>query len=226
MFYIDIFLKHFWQILPYLKTTFFVAVITFLCSILLGSLIASGMLGKNKLGQMLATAYINLMRCVPPIVLLFVVYYGSPYLVDSLFHKNINGMDAVYFAIISLSFLHAASFAEMMRGAYLAVGKGQEEAALSVGLTKWQTFYRIIFPQAFVVALPILGNSIVGLLKDGALAYSIGVVDITGRAQYLINMNLGGYVLETYLALALIYWILSWITQKGFGVLERRLRKG
>lgn len=226
MFYIDIFLKHFWQMLPYLKTTFFVAVITFLLSVLLGGLIAKGMLGKNKLGQKLAKAYINLMRCVPPIVLLFVVYYGLPYLIDTIFHKNINGMDAIYFTIISLGLLHAASFAEMMRGAYLAVGKGQEEAACSIGLTKWQAFYRIIFPQAFVVALPILGNSIVELLKDGALAYSIGVVDVTGRARYLISMNLGGYVLETYLALALIYWILSLITQKGFGALERRLRKG
>lgn len=226
MFYIDIFLKHFWNILPYLKTTFLVAAITFLFSVLLGGLIASGMLGKNKLGRMLAKAYVNLMRCVPPIVLLFVVYYGAPYLVSSLFHKDINGLDAIYFAIISLSLLHGASFAEMMRGAYLAVGKGQEEAALSIGLSRWQAFYRIVFPQAFVVALPILGNSIVGLLKDGALAYSIGVVDITGRAQYLISMNLGGYVLETYLALALIYWILSLITQKAFGALERRLQKG
>lgn len=114
----------------------------------------------------------------------------------------------------------------MMRAAYESVDKGQREAAVSIGLSSFQAFYRIVFPQALVTALPTLGNTIVSLLKDGALAYSIGVVDITGQASYLISMNLGGYVLETYLALALIYWILSLVTQKCFGALENRLRKG
>lgn len=116
--------------------------------------------------------------------------------------------------------------AEMMRAAYQTIDKGQKEAAVSVGLSPVQAFYRIVFPQALVVAIPVLGNAVISMLKDGALAYSIGVVDITGRASYLISMNLGGYVLETYLALALIYWILSLITQKAFGLLNRKLRKG
>lgn len=114
----------------------------------------------------------------------------------------------------------------MMRSSYQSVPIGQEEAAVSVGLSKWQAFYRIIFPQAFVTAIPNLGNAVIGMFKDGALAYSIGVVDITGRASYLISMNLGGYVMETYLALALIYWMLSLMTQRVFAFLEGRLQKG
>lgn len=222
----EIFVSNLIEILPYLGTTFLVMALSLLFSVLLGTITVIGNLGKNKIFHGAARAYITLMRCVPPIVLLFVVYYGAPHLVRGVFGVDINQINAIWFAIFSLSLLHGASLSEMMRSAYESVEKGQREAAVSIGLTSFQAFYRIVFPQALVTALPTLGNTIVSLLKDGALAYSIGVVDITGQARYLISMNLGGYVLETYLALALIYWILSLVVQKCFGVLENRLRKG
>lgn len=226
MFYINIFFNNLIGLLPYLKITFLVTGCSLLISIILGGLAALGMLGKNIVGKTIANLYINLMRCVPPIVLLFVVYYGAPFFMDSVFNININNIDAIYYAIFSLSLLHGASFAEMMRGAYQTINKGQEEAALSIGMSKWQSFYRIIFPQAFVVAIPLLGNAIIAMFKDGALAYSIGVVDVTGRATYIISMNMGNYVMETYLALAVIYWVLSLFTQKIFSVLNKKMKKG
>ena len=221
-----VFLSNLIEILSYLGTTFLVMATSFVFALLLATTTVIGNLGKNRILRVVARTYITLMRCVPPIVLLFVVYYGAPHLVQGVFGIDINQLDAIYYAIFSLSLLHGASMAEMMRAAYESVEKGQKEAAVSIGLSSFQAFYRIVFPQAFVTALPTLGNTIVSLLKDGALAYSIGVIDITGQASYLISMNLGGYVLETYLALALIYWILSLITQKSFGFLESRLRKG
>ena len=221
-----VFLSNLIKILPYLGTTFLVMALSLIFSLLLATITVIGNLGKNRFFRAVARGYITLMRCVPPIVLLFVVYYGAPHLVRGIFGVDINQLNAIYFAIFALSLLHGAGISEMMRGAYGAVEKGQREAAVSIGLSPFQAFYRIVFPQAFVIALPTLGNTIVSLLKDGALAYSIGVIDITGQASYLISMNLGGYVLETYLALALIYWILSLITQKCFGALENKLRKG
>ena len=225
-FQIKYFLSHLVQLLPYLGTTFLVMILSLFFGLILATLTAAANLGKNRILRAIARGYITLMRCVPPIVLLFVVYYGSPYLVYWMFKVNINDWDSIYFAVFSLCLLYGASLAEMMRGAYLSVDKGQREAAVSIGLSPFQAFYRIVFPQALVTALPVLGNTVVSLLKDGALAYSIGVVDVTGRAAYLISMNLGGYVLETYLALALIYWVLSLITQKLFGILESKLQKG
>ncbi|MGN1146430.1 MAG: amino acid ABC transporter permease [Acetatifactor sp.] len=225
-FHINMFLKSLLGILPYLKTTLLVAAASLLFSTIIGGIAAAGILGKNSIGRVVSKAYIALMRCVPPIVLLFVVYYGSPTLVLWLTGKDINNWDAIYFAIFSLSLLHGASMAELMRAAYQTVEKGQREAAVSIGLSPFQAFYRIVLPQAAVAALPILGNAVVSMLKDGALAYSIGVVDITGRASYIISLNLGGYVLETYLALALIYWILSVVTAKSFQVLGKKLRRG
>lgn len=220
------FVSHLIQILPYLGTTFLIMILSLSVGLILAALTAAANLGKNKVLRAIARGYITLMRCVPPIVLLFVVYYGSPYLAYGLFKADINNWSSLYFAVFSLSLLYGANLAEMMRSAYLSVDKGQREAAVSIGLTSFQALYRIVFPQALVTALPVLGNTVVSLLKDGALAYTIGVVDITGQASYLISMNMGNYVLETYLALALIYWVLSLITQKLFGILERRLQKG
>lgn len=225
-FHFNVFFTNLLGILPYIKTTFLVAFASLIFSTLLGGIAAWGILGKNPIGRAVSKAYIALMRCVPPIVLLFVVYYGLPALVLWLTGKDINNWNAVYFAIFALSILHGASMAELMRGAYQTVDKGQREAAVSVGHSSFQAFCHIVFPQAAVAALPVLGNTVVGMLKDGALAYSIGVVDITGRASYLISMNLGGYVLETYLALALIYWVLSIVTARGFGLLGKKLERG
>lgn len=221
-----IFLEHFMALLPYLRTTFWVAFLSLILSLALGAAAAAGQLSEHVVWRAIGKGYVTLMRCVPPIVLLFVVYYGSPMLVKQLTGLNINSWDALYYAVFSLGLLHGAGMAELMRSAYQSIDKGQHEAAVSVGMSSFQAFHRIILPQAVAVAIPVLGNAVVSMLKDGALAYSIGVVDITGRASYLISMNLGGYVLETYLALALIYWVLSIVTQKCFGALGRRLQKG
>ena len=221
-----IFLEHLIALLPYLRTTFWVAFLSLILSLALGAAAAAGQLSERVIWRALGKGYVTLMRCVPPIVLLFVVYYGSPMLVKQLTGFDINSWDALYYAVFSLGLLHGAGMAELMRSAYQSIDKGQREAAVSVGMSSFQAFRRILLPQAVAVAIPVLGNAVVSMLKDGALAYSIGVVDVTGRAGYLISMNLGGYVLETYLALALIYWVLSIVTQKCFGALGRRLQKG
>lgn len=221
-----VFLENFIALLPYLGTTFFVALLSLFFSLILGAVTVAGELSGSRIWRGISNGYVTLMRCVPPIVLLFVVYYGAPGLVKRLTGVDINSWDAVYYAVFALSILHGAGMAEMMRAAYQTVDRGQREAAVSMGLSPFQAFRRIVLPQAVIATIPVLGNSVISMFKDGALAYSIGVVDITGRASYLISMNLGGYVLETYLALALIYWILSVITQKGFGLLHRKLRKG
>lgn len=221
-----VFLKNFMELLPYLGTTFWVAFLSLILSLALGAAAAAGQLSGHAVWRAIGKGYVTLMRCVPPIVLLFVVYYGAPMLVKRLTGANINSWDAVYYAVFSLGLLHGAGMAELMRSAYQSIDKGQREAAVSIGMSPFQAFRRIVLPQAVAVAIPVLGNAVVSMLKDGALAYSIGVVDITGRASYLISMNLGGYVLETYLALAVIYWVLSLVTQKCFGALGRRLQKG
>ncbi len=113
----------------------------------------------------------------------------------------------------------------MFKSAYLSVNTGQREAALMVGLSEWQTFYRITLPQTIVVALPNFANTVAALIKDAALAYVIGLLDMMGAGDNLISRNFGHHSLETYLALAIIYWILFVIIEQGAKYLEIYLGK-
>lgn len=113
-----------------------------------------------------------------------------------------------------------------MRSSYLSVPKGQKEAALTSGLTEVQAFKRIILPQAFVVSIPNLGNSFISLLKEGSLAYTIGLIDLMGKGNMIISMNFGGYAIETYIAQAIIYWVLTFILEQLFKLAEKRFSKG
>ena len=81
-------------------------------------------------------------------------------------------------------------------------------------------------PQALVSALPNLGNSFILLMKEGALAYTIGIVDIMGKGQLIIGRNLGGYSIETYIALAGIYWLLTLAIEMAFKWAEEKLSVG
>ena len=110
-----------------------------------------------------------------------------------------------------MTLLYAASISEVFKSAYLAVPKGQLEAGLSIGLTTSQTLVRIICPQALRFALPNISNAILNLLKDTALAYTIGLADVMGTGNLIIGQNMGNYSLETYIAVALIYWGLALI---------------
>jgi len=115
---------------------------------------------------------------------------------------------------------------EVIRSAILAIDKGQFEAAVSVGLTPWQAYRRIIFPQAFVVALPNFGNGLIAILQEGALAYTIGFIDIVGKANLIISSNFNSHALEIYIALAVIYWVISIVIEKVFDLLEKAFSKG
>ena len=97
------------------------------------------------------------------------------------------------------------------------------EAGLSIGLTGYQTFRRILLPQIFKIALPNITTAILNLMKDAALAYTIGLVDVMGAGNLLISRNLGNYSLETYTAVAFIYWGLALILSVASHLLEHHL---
>ena len=165
------------------------------------------------------------MRCTPSIVLLFLVYYGLPALA-SIFAFDLNDLSKIFFVVTAFSLSFGNVMSEIIRSSYLAVERGQYEAAVSVGLTRFDAFRRIILPQASVVALPNIINSILTLLKEGSLAYTIGLIDVMGKANLLIAMNYEAHALETLLALSFIYWSISIIIENANGLLEQKLSKG
>lgn len=213
------------QLIPYLWVTIAMVVGTVFFGGLLGVLLAMAKVRRGRIAKALANIYIYITRCVPSIVMLFIVYYGLPEFLLAL-GININHFSKGFFVIVTFTILFSSTMAEVFRSAYEAVDKGQREAAISVGLTEFQAFRRIVLPQCIVVAIPNFTNAVVNLMKEGSLAYTIGLIDIMGKGQLIIGQNQGSYALEIYLALMILYWILTLLLEKGFGYLEKRLARG
>lgn len=155
--------------------------------------------------QPLLEALVSFMRCTPGIIHIFLIYYGLPVLLAAV-GINIDALTKVGFCVVTLALSGGAVMSEVLRPAYLAVPAAQREAALSIGMTKQQAVLRVMAPQVLPVALPNLGNAVIGLLDDTSLLFLIGVVDLMGLAEVLINNDYGIHKLEVYLAIALIYW--------------------
>ena len=194
-------------------------------SLLLGLLFAYFALSKNRVLNAIAKGYVAFMRGMPTLVLIFILYFVLPvYLKKAGIDTNSWSKDI--FIILTLSLSSAANMSEMMRSSYLAVNCYQWEAAYSVGMTGFDAFRRIIFPQAFGVAIPNLGNNIVTIFKSTSLAFSIGALDVFGKAKLISNRLYGLNRAELYLSVAMIYWVicllLEWMTKRA----EKAYTKG
>lgn len=214
------------NLIPYLGVTLFIMLGTVLLGSIFGAALACAKIKKLRGLKQLAEVYTLVLRCTPPIVLLFIVFYGLPELIKHTIGFDINNINKGIFVTITLTLLFAATISEVMRTAYESIDRGQYEAAASVGLSEFQIFYRIMLPQCIVVMLPNFGNSLVGLMKEGALAYTIGFIDLMGKGQLIIGNHYGAYAIETYIALALIYWGMTIVIEKVFAVCEIQLSKG
>jgi L-cystine transport system permease protein len=153
---------------------------------------------------------------------LFLIYYGLPAILQVV-GVDITRMNPMNFVIITYALSSGATFSEIIRGSVANVEKGQEEAAYSIGMNKRQTFYRIILPQALLIAFPNFGNSVIGFLKDTSLAFTIGVMDMLGRGDTLIAAT--AHALEVYISLSIIYYIIAILLEKGFKKSEIHLQR-
>ena len=214
------------EILYALPLTLWILIVTIVIGSLLGALLAWGQLYGDEVIVSISKGYVFVLRCTPPIVLLFMVFYGLPEFLEWWLGLDVNGWSRTVFVITAMTLLYAATISEVFKSAYLAVPNGQMEAGLSIGLTEFQTFQRILLPQAIRFALPNISNAILNLLKDTALAYTIGLADIMGAGNLLIGRNLGNYSLETYTAVAVVYWTLALLLALGNQFLENALETG
>lgn len=213
------------DLLPFLPVTLFMVLGSVFFGSLLGFILARAKVMRRRIPKLLAESYIAALRCTPPIVLLFIVFYGLPELLLPV-GVNINTIDKSIFVLVTFTLQFAANISEVMRTAYESIDKGQQEAAISIGMSNFQTFYRIMLPQSVAVALPNFANALINLMKDGSLAFTVGLIDMMGKGTLIISKNYGSYALETYIALAIIYWSLTILIEKSFGILERNLSRG
>lgn len=168
----------------------------------------------------LADLYVSYARSVPVVLQLFVAFYGLPLLVSLFGIKDF--LSANVAAMVGLSLYHGGYLSEVMRPAYLAVERGQHDAADSLGYTFRQKVARIVGPQAVHIALPGYGNSIMYLIHNVALVMYIGAADVMATAHLVMERDYNQYQFETYLVLAVIYSLLcliAWLIVRTF---ERR----
>jgi len=167
--------------------------------LLLGFILALMRLSKFWPLSWLSRFYVSIFRGTPLIAQLFMIYYGLPQFGIEL--------DPIPSAMIGLSLNTAAYTSETLRAAISSIEKGQWEAAASIGMSSWQTMRRVILPQAARTALPPLGNSFIGLVKDTSLAATIQVPELFRQAQLVTSRTLE--VFTMYLAASLIYWVMA-----------------
>lgn len=211
--------EYFIKDLPYISVTLTYVFFSIVIGYVIGLLILKMHYSKYRVFRAINKAYCFIFRCVPSIVLLFLIYYGIPAYLEELGIK-VNDLPIIYYVIVTFSLSIGAFSSEIMRSAYEAVNNGQYEAAVSCGLTPLQAFFRIVLPQAVPVALPNVGNEIVFLIKTGSLAYLIGLRDIYGGALYYADLDIKAYALEAFCAMTLIYWPISVIVTFVFKKLE------
>lgn len=158
------------------------------------------------------TAYVEFFRGTPLLIQLFFLYYGLPTV-----GINMGSMTAAY---VGLGLNGGAYISEIIRGALSGVERGQEEAALSTGLSEFQALRYIIFPQALRTALPPLMNSFSAMLKDTSLVSVLAITELTRIGQLVYTRTFRAF--EVYLAVAVLYFLMTYCATRLSQQLEKR----
>ena len=200
-------------ILPGIKVTISLTVISFSLAMVIGTLTALVQFANIKGLKQLARFYIWVIRGTPLLIQLFVMFYGLP---------NIGiVLDPLPAAIIVFSINEGAYSAETIRGALEAVPKGQIEAGYCSGLNFVQIMWHVVLPQAFRIAFPSLANSLIAMVKDTSLAANITVMEMFMVTQQIVARTYKALAL--YLELAFIYLMFSTILTRLQTYVEKKL---
>lgn len=216
------------QLLKYLPVTLAIAGVSILFAWILGFLTATIKINKIPVLSQIAAFYVSFMRGTPLLVQLYLSYYGIPIMLQYLNYyfggnANINAVPNVVFVLVAFSLNEGAYASEFMRAALLSVDKGQREAALSIGMTPHQAYMHIVIPEALIVALPSLGNQVISMVKNTSLAFVCAVIEMTAQGKLIASRNVRYF--EMYIALSLIYWVITLFLSWVFRVAERRLKR-
>lgn len=213
---------HIPKLLTCLNTTLTIVVLSILIGLVFGMAAALPRLYKVPVLKRFSEVYISFFRGTPILIQLFLIYYGLPQIL-LLVDIDVSKAPVLAFVILTYALNSGAFLSEAIRTAVLSVDRGQVEAAYSVGMTGYQAFSRIVMPQALAIAVPVFANLVIANLKDTSLAFTLGVIDLTGKAQTLAQVT--QHFIETYIALAFIYLVISLMLEKLFAIAERRLLK-
>ncbi|MDE0309343.1 MAG: ABC transporter permease [Acidiferrobacterales bacterium] len=203
------------------------AIFSLFIALALGMLGAVAKLSSNRVARLVAGAYTTLIRGVPDIVLMFIIFFGGQLLVNAIGDRL--GLDYIEVSeftagVITIGFIFGAYMAETFRGAILAVPRGEIEAGFAYGMTSLQVFRRITFPACVRHAIPGFGNNWLVLAKTTALVSVIGLEDMVFRAT-----QAGGSLRQPftfYFVVALLYLVITAVSDGGLRWMEKRYSAG
>lgn len=199
------------QVLEGLKVTLIIFILTLILSIPLGIIVALGRRSKIKLISKVTGTYVLIMRGTPLLLQIVFIFFGLP---------NLNiVIDRFPAAIIAFTLNYAAYFGDIFRAGIASVSVEQYEAAKVLGLSKRDTFFRIILPQAFKTVLPPIANEIVTLVKDTALVYVIGLDELLRVGKIACNRDSS---LIPLIVIGVVYMILIGILSKILNKVEKK----
>jgi len=175
--------------------------------IVFGTLLAMMRLSSIKPLAWVAGVYVNLMRSIPLVLVIFWFYFLVPYIGAYLIGADQPiRVGAFYSSVITFTLFEAAYYCEIMRAGIQSVARGQVSAGYALGLTYWQVMGRIVLPQAFRNMIPILLTQTVVLFQDTSLVYVLSITDFLGAASKVAQRD--GRLVEMYLFAALVYFVI------------------
>ncbi len=188
-----------------------ISAVAFVFALALGTAVGVAR-SRSPLWRRLLGPYVEVLRGTPLLIQLFFLYYGLPTA-----GLNLDSLTASY---LGLGLNGGAYISEIVRGALAGVDRGQEEAALSTGLSACQALAWVILPQALRMALPPLVNSFSALLKDSSLVSVLAITELTRIGQLVYTRTFRAF--EIYLAVGLMYFLMTWAAARLSRGLERR----
>jgi glutamate/aspartate transport system permease protein len=190
--------------------------------IVFGTLLAMMRLSSYRILNVPATAYVNLMRSVPLVLVIFWFYFLVPYIGAWIIgSKTPIQVGAFWSSVITFTLFEAAYYAEIMRAGIQSVSRGQVWAGYALGLNYFQTMGTVVLPQAFRNMLPVLLTQTIILFQDTSLVYVLSITDFLGAAAKIAQRD--GRLVEMYLFVAVVYFIISFALSTLVKHLQQRI---
>ncbi|MFN3659982.1 MAG: amino acid ABC transporter permease [Brevinematales bacterium] len=198
-----------------LWVTFQVTLLSIVLALLLGILTVLARMSRFPLVNLIASLYTEVIRGIPLLVQIFYIYYVIARLIQ---------LPPIVSAVMGMAICYGAYIAEILRGGIQSIPRGQMEAAIALGLSRWQAIRFVVLPQTLKVVLPPIGNEFIALLKDSSLVSIIAVIDIFRRAREYASVKY--FYFESYTMVALVYLVLTLVFSRLVNILEKRLHHG
>lgn len=211
---LEVYFKIIKYLLPAVPMTLFISILSFLLAVILGLLVALMRISHVKFLQLVARVYVDVLRGVPLLVQIFFIYFGLGRL------SGILKLTQFQAGILAIGICYSAYISEIFRAGIQAIPRGQSDAALSLGMNRFQMLWHIVLPQAFRIVLPPVANEFIACLKDSSLVSIIGLRELTRAGREYYSQHFVAF--ETWFVIGIIYLIMTILLSRLSLLIERK----